>query len=114
MSIKMNSLTFEKSMALIGQCCPIILNSIELTQFEISAAGSESFGANVSSSIASVPVFMCHTAMWWRVTLRRFMAVLSVSWLGLLCGRILAKAIPPHHAIPSSARSVASSLRVYQ
>jgi hypothetical protein len=113
MSIKINNLNFEKSMALIGQCHPIISNSIELTQFEISAAGSESLGANVSSSIASVPVFVCHTAMWWRVTLRRFMAVLSVSWLGLLCGHILAKALPPHHAVPSSARSVASSLRVF-
>jgi hypothetical protein len=57
----------------------------------------------VSSSAAASPFFACDAASGWRVTLRRFTAAQSASWLGLLFGRLWDMEILPHHAAPSSA-----------
>jgi hypothetical protein len=110
LSITIKGSSFQNSMALSSECYPFILIAKDLTQFEISETGQESeagfsYGANVSSSAATLPCFAHEASSWRRVTLRRFTAAQSASWLGLMFNRIWDMDIPTHHAAPSSATS---------
>ena len=88
LSITIKRSSFQNSMALIGEWYLLISNAQDLTRFELSEAGEDSEGANVSLSAVTSPFFACDAASWRRVTLRRFTAVQSASQLGLLCCRI--------------------------
>jgi hypothetical protein len=114
LSITIKRSSFQNSMALSGEWYLLISNAQDLTQFELSEAGADSEGANVSLSAVTLPFFACHAASWRRVTLRRFTAAQLASRLGLLCGRLLDLEGPPHHAATSSATSVVFLLMACQ
>jgi hypothetical protein len=105
LSITIKRSGFQNSKALSSECYLFILNANDLTRFEVSETGPDSEGANVSSSAATLPFFAYDPASWRRVTLRRFTAAQSASWLGLLFGRLWVLEAPLHHAATSSATS---------
>ena len=88
LSITINRSSFQNSMALSSECYLLISNAHaqDLTRFELSEAGQNSEGANVSLLAVTLPFFACDAATWRRVTLRRFTAAQLASRLGLLCG----------------------------
>jgi hypothetical protein len=110
LSITIKRSSFQNSMALSSEWYLLIFDAKDLTRFKISETGlksqaGDSYGANVSSSDAASPFFVCDTASRWRVILRRFTAAQSASWSGLLFGRLWELEALPHHAAPSSATS---------
>ena len=106
LSITIKRSSFQHSVASSSECYLLISNGQDLTRFELSEAGEESEGANVSLSAVTSPFFACDAASWRRVTLRRFTAAQSASQLGLLYFQLWDMEVPPHHAATSSATSV--------
>ena len=108
LSITIKRSSFQNSKALSSECYLFIVNAKDLTRLEFLETGPDSegvkasYGANVSSSAATLPFFL-DIASWRCVTLRRFTAAQSASWLALLFGRLWVLEIPLHHAAPSSA-----------
>jgi hypothetical protein len=113
LSITIKRSSFQNSMALSSECYLLIFNAKDLTLFENSESG-DSEGANVSSSAATLPFFVCDAALWRRVMSRRFTAAQSAPRLGLLSGRLWELEILSHQAAPSSATSAVFLLMACQ
>ena len=63
LSISMKRSSFQNSMALSSECCLLISNATDLTQFELSEAGFRSEGANVSLLAFTFPFIAYKRAM---------------------------------------------------